>query len=241
MKVDILAIGVHPDDIELSCSGTLLKFIDAGKTVGLLDLTEGELGTRGSVETRYAEAERARQIMGARFRTNLRMADGFFQNTPENVRKIIEVVRYCQPEIALINAPSDRHPDHGRAAKLTADALYYSGLKRIETEYEGTPQEKWRPRAVYHYIQDHQLEPDFVQDITGYMDQKMDCILAYRTQFHTGGADSDQGDQTPISGRDFMDYMRGRARVYGRPAGFDYAEGFIKTRALGVQSLFDLA
>ena len=241
MKVDILAIGVHPDDVELSCVGTLLKHIDEGKTVGLLDLTEGELGTRGTVETRYEEAENSRRHMGASFRKNLQMQDGFFRNTPKNIRKIIEVVRWCRPEIVLVNAPSDRHPDHGRAAKLSTDALYYSGLKMIETEFEGQPQGKWRPKAVYHYIQDYNLEPDFVLDITGYLDKKFECIACFKTQFHTNSDEAKQGEQTPISGADFMDYLKGRARIYGRPAGFEYAEGYIKSRTFGVRSLFDLS
>ena len=241
MKVDILAIGVHPDDVELSCVGTLLKHLDAGKTVGLLDLTEGELGTRGSVKLRYEEAEASRKLMGAAFRKNLQMPDGFFRNTPENIRKIIEVVRWCRPEIALLNAPSDRHPDHGRAAKLCSDALYYAGLKMIETEHEGQTQTKWRPKSVYHYIQDYNLEPDFVLDITGYLEKKFDCIACFKSQFHTDSEEALKGDQTPISGPDFMDYLRSRARIYGRPAGFEYAEGFIKSRTVGVRSLFDLS
>ena len=169
MKIDILAIGVHPDDIELSCCGTLLSHIAQGKKVGLLDLTRGELGTRGSADLRDKEAAAAAAMMGAVFRKNLRMADGFFQYTPENIRKIIAVIREHQPEIVLTNSLDDRHPDHGRAAKLTADACYYAGLSRISTRTATTViQEKWRPRAVYHYIQDKNLRPDFVVDITGF-------------------------------------------------------------------------
>ena len=174
MKIDILAIGIHPDDIELSCGGTLLHHIQQGKKVGLLDLSMGELGTRGNAETRMKEAATASQLLGV----NLEMADGFFQYEPENVLKIVEILRFLQPEIVLANAVSDRHPDHGRAAKLTADACFYSGLRRIETEWEDHPQAPWRPKVVYHYIQDHNLKPDFVVDIASHMDRKMEEVQA---------------------------------------------------------------
>ncbi len=242
MKVDILAIGVHPDDVELSCSGTLLRHIAAGKTVGLLDLTRGELGSRGSAEIRDQEAATSAKLMGAAFRKNLRMADGFFQHTPENIRKIISVIRYCQPEIVLANAPHDRHPDHGRAAKLTADACFYSGLIKIETTDEnGQPQEKWRPKSVYHYIQDYNLEPDFVVDISGYIDQKFELIMAFGSQFFnpktTGIA---REPDTPISGESFMKFLKAKARGFGRVAGYEFAEGFKIARTPGVKDLFDL-
>lgn len=237
MKVDILAIGIHPDDIELSCAGTLLHHIKMGKTVGLLDLSMGELGTRGDAETRMKEATRALKLLGGTVRANLEMADGFFQHNPENVIKIIEILRLLRPEIVLANAVSDRHPDHGRAAKLTADACFYSGLRRIKTEWEDEPQEAWRPNAVYHYIQDHSLKPDFVVDITPYLEQKMDVVMAYKSQFY----DPDSSEpKTPISGKDFMDFIRSKAAVYGRAAGFTYGEGFTVARTPGVQSLFDL-
>jgi len=232
IKLDILAIGVHPDDVELSCSGTLLSHIKQGKRVGLCDLTMGELGTRGSGELRLQEAEEARKIMGAEVRDNLGMADGFFEHSPDNVKKIISVIRKYKPEIVLTNALNDRHPDHGRAAKLTADACYYAGLKRIDTQ-----QEEWRPKAVYHYIQDYNLKPDFVCDISSFMEQKMDCIMAFKSQFYNP---DDNQDNTPISSKSFIDFMIAKGRGFGRHAGFEFAEGFNVGRTIGVESLFDM-
>lgn len=241
-KVDILAIGVHPDDIELACSGTLLKHMEEGKTVGLLDLTRGELGTRGTPEIRAQEAAKAAEMLGARFRWNAGMADGFFSVTPENTRKIIQAVRACQPTIVLANALDDRHPDHGRAAKLTADACYYSGLAKIETTYlDGSPQDKWRPEAIYHYIQDRNLEADFVVDVTPYMDRKMEIIMAFSSQFHNPEAKAYAAEAaTPISGQQFKRFLRAKAASYGRVAAYDYAEGFNVVRTPGVKNLFDL-
>lgn len=241
-KVDILAIGVHPDDIELSCSGTLLRHIDQGKTVGLLDLTRGELGTRGSAEIREQEAKLSAKLLGAQFRVNANMADGFFQYTPENIRKIISIIRACKPELVLANAINDRHPDHGRAAKLTSDACYYSGLTKIETYDEHNAiQERWRPKAVYHYIQDYNLDPDIVVDITPYLEQKFELIRAFRSQFYIPEAKEYQQElQSPISGKQFMDFLKAKSASYGRPAGFDHAEGFCVNRVIGVQDLFDL-
>ena len=242
-KIDILAIGVHPDDIELSCSGTLLSHIAMGKTVGLLDLTRGELGTRGSAEIRDAEAADSAKLMGAKFRVNLAMADGFFQYNKEDLLRVIQVIRASQPEIILTNALSDRHPDHGRAAKFTADACFYSGLLKIETKDEqGNTQEKWRPNAVYHYIQDFNLKPDFVVDITEFMDKKLELVQAFRSQFFVPGADEySQEASSPISGKDFFEFLNSKARTYGRHAGFEYAEGFNKSRDIGVKDLFDLS
>lgn len=243
MKVDILAIGVHPDDVELACSGTLLRHIDEGKSVGLLDLTRGELGTRGTAEIRDREAAASAKKMGALFRKNLAMADGFFPYTPENIKAIIRIIRMHQPEIVLANAVSDRHPDHGRAAKLTADACYYAGLMKIETlDDEGQTQERWRPSAVYHYIQDYNLEPDLVVDITGYVDRKMELIKTFRSQFHIPEAKEYEKElSSPISGADFMAFLTAKARSYGRPAGFEFGEGFTVPRTIGVRNLFDLA
>lgn len=238
MKLDILAIGVHPDDIELSCSGTLLRHISAGYQVGLLDLTQGELGTRGSASLRLQEAEEARKRMGAMVRENLGMADGFFQHSEENLRKIIQVLRRYRPNIVLANALSDRHPDHGRAAKLIADACFYSGLRRIETyEKDGGLQEPWRPRAVYHYIQDHHRRPDFVVDISDFMEQKMETVFAFKSQFY----DPDSPEPaSPISSKEFIDFLYARARNFGRPAGFEFAEGFEVTRRFGLKDLHHL-
>ena len=242
MKIDILAIGVHPDDIELSCSGTLLKHIAEGKTVGLLDLTRGELGTRGTADIRDQEAAEAARIMGAKFRDNARMADGFFQYSEENIRKIIPYIRKYQPEIVLANALDDRHPDHGRAAKLVADACFYSGLVKIETRDEsGNLQDRWRPKALYHYIQDRNIEPDFVVDITDHIDKKFELIYAFSSQFYVPEAKQYAKElSSPISGKDFMDFLRSKAASYGRVANFKYAEAFNVSRTLGVKDLFDL-
>lgn len=238
MKVDILAIGMHPDDVELSSSGTLLRHAAMGKVFGMLDLSKGELGTRGTAAIREAEAMEAAKILGAAFRRQLDIPDGLFVPGPENWLKIVQAIRACQPDIVLCNAPDDRHPDHGRAAKMTADACFYAGLAKIETfDEQGQPQEKWRPKAVYHYVQDRQLTPDFVVDITPYFAKKMEAILAFRSQFFdpTGEAPN-----TPISGKDFLDFMEAKARVFGRPSGAQYAEGFICDRTPGVDDLFDL-
>ncbi len=237
MKLDILAIGVHPDDVELSCAGTLLHHVQMGKKVGILDLTAGELGTRGSAEIRMKEAEAASRMMGAAVRVNLGMADGFFEYDKENLLEIIEIIRLFQPEIILTNAISDRHPDHGRAAKLTADACFYSGLIKIETKWEDEVQAPWRPKTVYHYVQDYYLEPDFVVDITPYVEKKIDIIQCYKTQFYD--PDSKENN-TPISTKSFLELITGKAQLLGRPAGFEYAEAFTKTRTVGVKNLFDL-
>ena len=242
VKIDILAIGVHPDDVELSCSGTLLRHIDLDRTVGLLDLTRGELGTRGTPAIRAAEAEEAARMLGAQFRWNLGLADGFFNYEKDSILAIIRAIRACRPEIVLCNALSDRHPDHGRAAKLIADACFFSGLVKIETaDKEGNPQPHWRPKAVYHYIQDRQLDPDFVVDITDYIDRKMEVVLAFRSQFFNPDAEEYERElQTPISGKSFLDFLQAKAAVFGRPAGFDYAEGYQVARTPGVLDLFDL-
>lgn len=242
MKVDILAIGVHPDDVELACSGTLLTHIAQGKKVGLLDLTRGELGTRGSAEIRTKEANDSAQLMGAAFRWNLDMADAFFDYSKASIIKIIEVIRECQPEIVLANALNDRHPDHGKAAKLGADACFYSGLIKIPTfDKAGNPHDRWRPKAVYHYIQDYDLKPDFVVDISPFIDKKMELIKAFRSQFHIPDATEYKKElSSPISGADFMAFLKAKARTYGRPAGFEFGEGFNVARPIGIKNLFDI-
>ena len=238
MQSDILAVGVHPDDIELSCSGTLLRQIDAGYSVALLDLTEGELGTRGNPELRLKEAEASKTLMGAVARYNAGMPDGFFSHSEENLRTSIKFIRHFQPRIVIANALADRHPDHGRAAKLVADACFFSGLRKIETLDDlGQLQQVWRPRVVYHAIQDYRQTPDFVVDISDFMQRKMDLVMAFRSQFYD--PDSTEPD-SPISGKDFLDFLYARARDFGRPAGYDYAEGFQATRLIGVRDLFDL-
>ncbi|MFN7325767.1 MAG: bacillithiol biosynthesis deacetylase BshB1 [Chitinophagales bacterium] len=238
MKVDILAIGIHPDDVELSAAGTLLKHAVVGKTFGLLDLSKGELGTRGTAEIRAMEAEEAAVLLGAAFRNRLDIPDGFFTQVPEQWMKVVRQIRQHQPEIVLCNAPQDRHPDHGRAANLVLDACFYAGLTKIETlDDRGMPQAAWRPKAVYHYIQDQQLQPDFVVDITPFFEQKMKAILAFKSQFYAPEAEA---PNTPISGKDFLDFMEAKARVFGRPIQAAYAEGFICARVPGVEDLFSL-
>jgi bacillithiol biosynthesis deacetylase BshB1 len=237
-KVDILAIGVHPDDVELCASGTLLRHAAMGKTFGILDLSRGELGTRGTAEIRLQEAAAAAKLLGAAFRQTLDIPDGFFTYSPENWLKIVRVIRACQPEIVLCNAPDDRHPDHGRSAKLEADACFYAGLEKIETfDNEGNKQEKWRPKAIYHYIQDLQLRPDFVVDITPWIDRKMESIMAFRSQFYDP---ANGAPDTPISGKEFLEFMKAKMRVFGRSIWAGYAEGFICSRPPGVGDLFDL-
>ncbi len=237
MKVDILAIGVHPDDVELSCSGTIAKHIAMGKTVGILDLSLGELGTRGNAELRTKEALQAAEILGVAFRTQLNFKDGFFENNEVHQKQIIEQLRKHQPEIVLCNAVSDRHPDHGRSAKLVADACFYSGLVKIETQHDAKPQKAWRPRAVYHYIQDHFIHPSFVVDVSPYLEVKHKSILAFSSQFYS--PDSKE-PETPISSKDFLASIDAKMAVLGRAIGVKYAEGFTVNRYPGVNSIFDL-
>ncbi|MDG0974644.1 MAG: bacillithiol biosynthesis deacetylase BshB1 [Crocinitomicaceae bacterium] len=236
-KVDILAIGAHPDDVELSCGGTLAKHAHGGKKVAVVDLTEGELGSRGSVTTRYTEAAEASKILGIVDRKNLQLPDGFFQEDQESLIRLIRQIRYFQPTIILANAPSDRHPDHGKGAQLIARAAFLSGLRKIETSYNDVLQEPWRPSSVYHYIQDYFLEPDFVVDVTDFVEKKFEAIKAYKTQFYDPNS---KEPQTPISGEEFFDFMKGRMMQYGRPIGVTYAEGFVTDRYIGVDNLFDL-
>ncbi|HEX8516521.1 MAG TPA: bacillithiol biosynthesis deacetylase BshB1 [Bacteroidia bacterium] len=237
MKLDILAIGVHPDDVELSCSGTLLKHLSLGKACGILDLTSGELGTRGSGPLRLKEAAAAAEILGIKVRDNLGMADGFFTNDKEHQLMIIKKLREYQPEVVLCNAVSDRHPDHGRAARLVSEACFYSGLRRIETGHNGTSQKEWRPKAVYHYIQDRQMKPDFVVDVTPFVERKMEAIRAFKSQFFDPLSNE---PESPISVKNFFDVVLGKMSVYGRDAGYDYAEGFVVERTPGIKDLFDL-
>lgn len=236
MKLDILAFGVHPDDVELGCAGTIMASLAEGKKVGIVDLTQGELGTRGSAETRKIEAANAAKIMGVEIRENLKMADGFFQHDEENVKKIIAVIRKYQPEIILCTAPEDRHPDHGRSAKLIADAAFLSGLRKIETYNNGIAQASWRPTYVFHYIQDRFIQPSFVVDISTYMDKKIESVLAYTTQFYTS-ADHSNEPQTYISSPQFLETVKARALMLGKRIGVIYAEGFISEKVLGIKSL----
>ena len=234
----MLAIGAHPDDAELSCSGTLLKHISLGYTVGLIDLTSGELGTRGTPEIRKQEAENAAKKMQAKVRLNLEMTDGFFNHSQENLLKVVSAIRRFQPEIVLANALSDRHPDHGKGAKLTAEACFLSGLHKIVTTGDdGTKQDVWRPKIVLHYIQDYHLKPDVVVDITPFMEKKMELVMAFKSQFYDPNSPE---PESPISSKGFLDSLYAKARIFGRPAGVEYAEGFKIQRTFGVNSLFDL-
>jgi bacillithiol biosynthesis deacetylase BshB1 len=230
MKLDILAFGVHPDDVELGCAGTIMAAIDQGKKVGIVDLTRGELGTRGSPTTRTQEAAAAAKIMGVDIRENLDMADGFFANDEAHQRKIIALIRKYQPDIILANAPEDRHPDHGRSAKLVSDAAFLSGLRKIETIHDGVAQNAWRPAYTFHYIQDRFIQPSFVIDITAYMERKIEAVLAYGTQFNS--ADTSE-PQTYISSPQFLETVKARALMLGKRIGVGYAEGYITEKIIG--------
>jgi bacillithiol biosynthesis deacetylase BshB1 len=237
IPVDILAIGVHPDDIELSCGGTLLKHIAQGYTVGLLDLTRGELGTRGNAELRTQEAMNAAELMGAMFRIQLDLADGFFNYEKAAILKIINIVRSSKPKLILANALSDRHPDHGRAAKLTADAVFYSGLQKISTfDSNDKEQERWRPKQIMHYVQDHQLEVDLVFDISDVMEQKLKVIQCFASQFYNPLSSE---PVSPISGSDFFDVIKAKNKTYGRAVGVEYAEGFNIVGPVPVKNLLE--
>lgn len=237
MKLDILAFGAHPDDVELGCGGTLAKEIALGKKVGIVDLTRGELGTRGSAEIRDREAAAAAKILGVVTRENLNMRDGFFVNDEEHQLAVIRMIRKYRPEIVLCNAIDDRHIDHGKGSKLVSDACYLSGLRRIETQYDGENQEYYRPKAVYHYIQWKNLEPDFVVDISDYNAKRVEAILAYSSQFYDPNSNE---PETPIATKNFLESLNYRAQDLGRLIGADYAEGFTAERYLAVNSLTDL-
>lgn len=237
MKLDILAFGAHPDDVELGCGGTIAKEIALGKKVGIIDLTRGELGTRGSVEIRNQESANSAKILGVSIRENLDMRDGFFVNDELHQLEIIKMLRKYKPEIVLCNAIDDRHIDHGKGSQLVSDACFLSGLMKIETEYGGKNQEVWRPKLVYHYMQWKNLVPDFVIDITGYNDKRIEAILAYSSQFYN--PDSNE-QETPIASKNFLESLNYRVQDLGRLIGTDYAEGFTVERYLAVNSLGDL-
>ena len=237
MKLNLLAIGVHPDDVELGCSGTLINEVKAGKQCGIIDLTQGELGTRGTIETRYQEAANAAMIMGVQVRENLKMRDGFFENDETHKLQLISAIRNYQPDIIIGNVLHDRHPDHGRAGKLIAEAAFLAGLAKIETTDEaGQVQARWRPSYVLHYIQDWYHEPDLLIDISGVFEQRMDAIRAYSTQFHNPAGNGAE-PQTYISTPDFLDSVIARARMFGKRIGVKYAEGFITEKKIGIRNL----
>ena len=233
MKVDILAIGAHPDDVELGCGGTLAKLIAEGKTVAVVDLTQGELGTRGTNITRAAEAAEASEILGLSVRENLKFPDGFILNTQEYQLEIVKKIRKYQPEIVFANAIDDRHPDHAKAAKLVSDACFLAGLVKIETESEGEKQTQWRPKHVFHYIQWKNIEPDFVVDISAFMEKKIEACLAYKTQFYDPKSTE---PETPIATKDFLESLTYRAQDLGRLSGVDFAEGFTTEKLLAFKN-----
>lgn len=237
MKLDILAFGAHPDDVELGCAGTLAKEISLGKSVGIIDLTQGELGTRGSAAIRHQEATKAKELLGISIRENLQMRDGFFVNDEAHQLQVIQMLRKYRPDIVLCNAVDDRHIDHAKGAKLVSDACFLSGLRKIETTLGGINQEAWRPKVVYHYIQWKNSAPDFVVDITGFMDLKMKAIMAYDSQFYN--PDTKEA-VTPIATKNFLESIQYRSQDLGRLIGTDFAEGFTTERYVAVSSLGDL-
>ena len=234
---DILAFGAHPDDVEISASGTILKSISEGKTVSIIDLTQGELGTRGSIQTRAKESSEASKILGINKRVNLNLKDGFIDSSDSSIQSVIEQIRRFKPEIVLANAIDDRHPDHGKAAKLVSDACYLSGLRKIKSQWEGSEQVAHRPRLVLHYIQDYYIKPDFVIDVSDFVDLKMQAIQAYNSQFFNPESSE---PNTPISSEDFFDFLKGRMKDFGRPVNYKYAEGFTVNRLIGVNDLFSI-
>lgn len=237
MKIDILAIGAHPDDVELGCGATIVKEVSKGKKVGILDLTRGELGTRGSAEIRDVEAADAAEVLGAVFRHNLKFADGFIVNNEASILEIIKIIRKYQPDIVLCNAIDDRHIDHAKASKLASDACFLSGLKKLETIMEGNNQNPWRPKHVYHYIQWKNIEPDFVVDVTGFIDKKVEAVFAFKSQFYD---ENSKEPMTAISSDNFKQSLTYRAMDLGRIIGVEHGEGFTSERYVAVDSLFDL-
>ena len=238
MKLDILAIGAHPDDVELGCGATLAKEVSNGKKIGIIDLTRGELGTRGTAETRDEESFNSAKILGVKSRYNMQFADGFFVNDKSHQLEIIKMIRFYKPEIVICNAIEDRHIDHGKGSKLVSDSCFLSGLRKIETiDKDNTVQDAWRPKAVYHYMQWQDILPDVVVDVSGFMDKKMEAVLAYKTQFYDP---NNNEPETPISSKNFTDSIKYRARNLGRLVGTEYGEGFTVERYPAVESLFDL-
>jgi bacillithiol biosynthesis deacetylase BshB1 len=237
MKLDILAFAAHPDDVELTCSGTLILEIKKGRKVGIVDLTGGEMGTRGSKELRTKEVQEASAVMGIHIRENLGFRDCFFSDDEAHRLAVAKIIRKYRPEVVLCNTPSDRHPDHGRASSLVMNALFLSRLNKLNTELDGVEQDPWHPRAAYHYIQDRYHRPDFVIDVSTVWEQRMKAMMAFSSQFYN--PESDEPD-SPISSKDFLHFVEGRAREFGRPAGFSLAEGFLVSRTPGVSDLMML-
>ena len=237
MKLNILAFGAHPDDVELGCGATIAKEVSLGKKVGIVDLTRGELGTRGSAAIRDIEASKSASILGVSVRENLGFADGFFMNDKYHQLEIIKMIRKYQPEIVLCNAIDDRHIDHPKGSNLVSDACFLSGLLKIETKICGESQKKWRPKQVYHYIQWKNIEPDFVVDVSDFIDVKEKAVLAYSTQFYDPTSNE---PETPITSKNFTDSINYRAKDLGRLIGVEYAEGFTSERYVAVENLSKL-
>jgi len=237
MKLDILVFAVHPDDAELGCSGTILKHIDLGKKVGIVDFTKGELGTRGTAETRDKESAESTRILGLHARENLGFRDGFFVNDEQHQLEVIKMIRKYRPEIVLSNALEDRHPDHGRAGDLVYDACFLAGLQKINTGLDGEEQQPWRPKILLQYIQDRYIKPDIIVDVSPYFNRKIDSIKAFKTQFYNPALDE---PDTYISSPEFLEAVIGRAREFGKSIGTTYAEGFTSRKLLGVNNLFNL-
>lgn len=236
-QVDILCITAHPDDVEISMAGTVLHHVAVGHSVGIVDLTAGELGTRGTPELRRQEAEAARRVLGVEFRYQLGLADGFFRSDEESLLAVVASVRRHRPRVVFTNAVRDRHPDHGRGAALVAEACFLSGLRKVITHQAGTEQEAWRPTTVLHAIQDRYIEPDFVVNITPYWEKKMEALLCFRSQFHDPAS---KEPESPIAREDFLPYLEGRAREMGRLIMTTYGEGFTTARPPGVQDVMGL-
>lgn len=239
MKLDILVFASHPDDAELACAGTIARYARAGKKVGIIDLTRGELGTRGTAELRLQEAAESAGILGATLRENMNFEDGFFENNREHQLELVRKMRQYRPDIVLANAPQDRHPDHGRGGQLAYDAWFLSGLRKVRTEWEGKEQEAWRPGLFLHYIQDRQMRPDILVDISEYIDVKTAAIKAFRSQFHSASYESDE-PETYISTPSFIDAVHGRSAEFGKYIGAAHAEGYVSPKLLGVDDLYSL-
>ena len=237
MKLDILCFGAHPDDVELAMAGTVIQHKRKGYAVGIVDLTRGEMGSRGTAETRKVEAAEATQRMGIDIRENLELPDVFFQNDKESQLAVIRMIRKYKPDVVFCNAPSDRHPDHGKGSELVVQAAFMSGLLKIETELDGVSQEKWRPRKVYHYVQDRYLRPDFVVDISEVYEERMHAIAAYETQFFNPAM---TGPRTPISSEEFQMFLKGRSAEFGRMINAKFGEGFISAVPVGVDDVLVL-
>ena len=237
-KLDFLAFGAHPDDVELGCGATIAKLVSQGKKVGIVDLTRGELGTRGSAEIRTKETNEASKILGITIRENMDFKDGFFRNDEEHQLKIIQVIRKYQPDFVFCNAPDDRHIDHPKGSQLIVEASFLSGLTKINTDdSSGNAQKQWRPKNIYHYIQWKNLDPDFIFDVSGFQNTKMDAVKCYSSQFYDPKS---KEPETPISTKNFMDFVQSRANDFGRLIGVEHGEGFISNRKLGFSSFDEL-